>query len=305
MKHLCFLSTLLLCAIAAYAQTSSPVTITPERSSKGDIVFWADNRSPIPYTVTLTFTKLGNTVSASEGVPQEMVATTGKRRLFSLRPSSEQQPVTYSYRVRMRRGDAKVRADTTFVYLFPLAEGKKVKVIPGYSYSLEKVLERLKEGDTSRPQKSPMTGVGFKTTEGDTIVAARRGVVSEVVEQKPTGDQTSDRSKNYVEVYHPDGTFARYMLLKYDGIFVKEGDEVFPGQPLGIIGSGTQAFGSHLRFTVTLPGENSHRFLPCFYLSSEQAGQPDLKTGYVVAHPASIIMQEMSKKEKKRYLEQK
>ena len=61
-----------------------------------------------------------------------------------------------------------------------------------------------------------ITGLGFSTTAGDTIFAARGGLVTEVVDNSAsTSENTSFHStENYLEVFHKDGTFARYKLFQ-------------------------------------------------------------------------------------------
>lgn len=173
-----------------------------------------------------------------------------------------------------------------------MAEGKKVRVSP--LKSLRELVGKTKE---------EIVGVAFRTTEGDTIVAARRGLVTQVVDHSAsTGEHKAfDSSENYVEVYHADGSFAVYKLFKNGGIFVEPGDEIIPGQPIGIVGGGNYNNGSHLRFTVFSPAREFHSFLPVFYLSSGQVGKPDFREPYISEHPLEWVTKEMSKKEKKKY----
>ena len=149
-----------------------------------------------------------------------------------------------------------------------------------------------------------ITGLGFSTTAGDTIFAARGGLVTEVVDNSAsTSENTSFHStENYLEVFHKDGTFARYKLFQNEGIFVSPGEEVIPGQPLGIIGGENYKQGSHLRFSIYCPDRPDHSYVPDFYLSPEETGKPEERVMYKSWHPVEIIMKEMSKKEKKKFL---
>lgn len=289
LAFLCFIP------VIAMTQTSHPVTITYERSAKGDVTFYADNVSYTPYTVTLKFTRLSGTSSIQEGEPHETAIRRGKTRLLTLKPASENSGVGFAYRSNVVKGDYRAKTDTNFVYLFPLAEGKRVRM--NHMVSLEKVLGS--EG------KSRLTGVSFKTDEGDTIVAVRRGLVTEIRDDSAskTEHKSFNANENYVEVYQDDGTFARYMLFQDNGILVSPGDRVIPGQPLGIIGGSNYERGSHLRFSIYCPDMERFTFVPCFYLSSGQTGKPAVGELYVSEHPKEIIMQEMSKKERKKFEE--
>lgn len=274
---------------------NSPVTVTYERSDKGEVIFWGENMSYSPYTVTLTFSNLVNTASISNGEPKDVVVQSGKERLLSLRPTDAAQSVGFSYRVNIRKGDFNANPDTNFVYLFPLVEDKAVRVSP--MTSLEKVL--------GKPDKPFFTGFSFKTEDGDTITAVRSGTVAEVEEQSAsTGEnKTFSATENYVEVCHKDGTIARYKLFRNEGVFVAPGDRVVAGQPLGIIAGSNYKGGSHLRLSISSPRLKYRALTPPFYLGGGKVGNPVREELYVSEHPQKIVMQEMSKKEKKKYIE--
>ena len=294
LKH-CLSTILFLMPIWVVAQ-NSPVTITYERSGKGEVTFYADNISYTPYTVALTFTRLSGTLSLQEGDTHKATAfSRRKTRLLTLKPVTENAGIGFSYRFNITKGDWHAKTDTNFVYLFPLTEGKRVRM--NHMVSLEKVL--------GSDDKSRLTGISFQTADGDTIVAARRGIVPEVQDNSASEAEHKSFSakENFVEICQDDGTFARYILFRDNGIFVSPGDQVIPGQPLGIIGGSNYERGSHLRFSIYCPDMHKFTFVPCFYLSPGKTGKPAVGELYVSEHPQEIIMQEMSKKEKKKYME--
>lgn len=284
---------LIMLPVLAVAQSDKVVEVTYERSDKGEVTFYATTDSHTPYTVTLSFPRLNNT-SYPEGSIHEAFIHFGKTRLLTLRPSTENVSIGFSYRYTYRKGNFLLKADTNFVYLFPLAEGKTVRV--NYMYSLDRILG--KEG------QKRLTGLAFHTTAGDTILAARGGEVTEVNDNSAsTSEGTSfQATENYVEVFHKDGTFARYKLFRDGGIFVSPGDEVIPGQPLGIIGGENYKQGSHLRFNVYCPDLKDYSYMPDFYLSPEKTGKPEEREIYVSEHPLPFVIQEMGKKAKKKFL---
>lgn len=149
-----------------------------------------------------------------------------------------------------------------------------------------------------------ITGLGFSTTAGDTIFASRGGLVTEVVDNAAsTSENTSfHATENYLEVFHKDGTFARYKLFQNGGIFVSPGEEVIPGQPLGIIGGENYKQGSHLRFSIYCPDRPDYSYVPDFCLSQEEVGKPEPRVMYKSWHPVAIVVREMSKKGKKKFL---
>ena len=88
LKH-CLSTILFLMPIWVVAQ-NSPVTITYERSGKGEVAFYADNISYTPYTVALTFTRLSGTLSLQEGDTHKATALSRRKtRLLTLKPVTE------------------------------------------------------------------------------------------------------------------------------------------------------------------------------------------------------------------------
>lgn len=288
-----FILFLLMMPLSAVAQTEMAVKVSYERSPKGDVTFFAESNSYVPYTVSLTFSKLTNS-TYQEGVVHEVPVEYGRTRLLTLRPSVENIPVGFSYRYTYKKGNNRLKADTGYVYLFPIPEGKVVRA--NYMVSLDKVL--------GKEDQKRITGIGFLTTAGDTICASRGGLVTEVVDNSASTSEntTFQATENYVEVFHKDGTFLRYKLFQNNGIFVSPGDKVIPGQPLGIIGGENYKQGSHLRFIISCPDLDSHSYIPDFYLSPEETGKPVAYKMYKSWHPVEIITQEMSKKEKKKFM---
>jgi len=294
LQHL--LTLLFMFPMLAVAQEKRTVNISYERSDKGEVTFYAETDSYTPYTVSLSFTRLTNT-TYPEGTVYDTPIRYGRTRLLTLRPATENVSIGFSYRYTYKKGNNRLKADTNFVYLFPLAQGKVVRV--NRMVSLDNVLGK---GGEKR-----VTGLGFFTTAGDTIFAARGGLVTEVNDNSAsTSENTSYNSnENYLEVFHKDGTFARYKLFQDKGIFVSPGEEIIPGQPLGIIGGENYEQGSHLRFSIYCPDNPDYPYVPDFCLSPEETGKPEVRKIYKSWHPVEIIMQEMSKKEKKKYLSNK
>ena len=298
MKRSLFFLCLLLSMAFARAQNVNPVKVTFIRSDNGEVTFWAENTSYAPHTVTISFSKLTNTTSAMDGDSRNILVGHGKKQLLILRPTIANRFVGFSYRTLSQKGNLSAKVDTNYVYLLPVAVGKTVR-----SNRMVSVESLIKKPTRTRR----VTGMAFKTNEGDTIMAARGGLVTEVEDQSAstTENKSFNATENYVEVYHKDGSFIRYKLFQNGGVFVSPGDEVISGQPLGIIGGANYKRGSHLRFTIFSPSLENYTFAPSFYLGGGKTGQPENNALYVSEHPQEIIMQEMSKKEKKKYLSNK
>ena len=85
--------------LLVYAQSNKTVTVSYERSAKGEVTFYSETQSHTPYTVSMTFSRLSNTTS-TEGEIYDAVIHYGKTRLLTLRPSTENVPIGFSYSSR-------------------------------------------------------------------------------------------------------------------------------------------------------------------------------------------------------------
>ncbi len=83
-----------------------------------------------------------------------------------------------------------------------------------------------------------------------TVVAAARAGTVEFVEQGYEDNDFATDHDNVVTVDHGDGSFARYAHLAKNGAFVRRGDRVSRGQPIGLSGA-TGSGIPHLHFDVT------------------------------------------------------
>lgn len=82
----------------------------------------------------------------------------------------------------------------------------------------------------------------FFMPRGSTVVAARAGVVREVVEN--VADDAHTSRLNYLLIQHEDGTVAFYAHLQQDGALVGVGDQVAAGEPIAVGGASGRTHGS-------------------------------------------------------------
>lgn len=274
------------------AQNNTSVTISTERGSRGEVNFTVNNSDYVPYTVTLTFKNLTGARSYNNGSTIKRVVYHGRNRFLTLNPENDKVAINYSYNYKWEKGDISAKMDTTFVYLLPIKSGKTTLV--SEMISLDKSLHGVDD--------KKMTGYSFTTVKGDTIYAARSGVVTKVVDDIAATEEnrTYSRNENLIEVYHADGSFAQYKLFLERGIFVKEGDHIRAGQPLGIIDGSNYNSGSHLRLVFYNPIQDISSMPVNFYLGNGTTGRIKSKELYWVEHPQEIITKEMNKK----YMEQ-
>jgi hypothetical protein len=89
----------------------------------------------------------------------------------------------------------------------------------------------------------------FTMPVGDTVVAARGGIVREVREDSPDNGQGYGEH-NYVFIEHEDGTLAFYAHLMQNSIIVDRGDTVETGQYFAFSGNSGNSREPHLHFGV-------------------------------------------------------
>lgn len=92
----------------------------------------------------------------------------------------------------------------------------------------------------------------FRLRKGKLVLAARDGVVIEVVDKFEKGGPFKKyiSQGNYVIVKHDDGTYSSYWHFMHQGVFVKAGQRVSRNQPIGKSGSTGYSSMAHLHFTV-------------------------------------------------------
>lgn len=142
-----------------------------------------------------------------------------------------------------------LKDDTSFVYALPFPEGKKYRVIQGYF---------------SRFTHKERAALDFNMKRGDTITAAREGVVVRAKEDgKKGGLNRKYRSDgNNIVIQHADGSRAGYWHLQHNGALVNIGDTVKKGQPIALSGKTGYAFVPHLHFLVWCFENNKWQQVP-------------------------------------------
>ncbi|OZC02085.1 M23 family metallopeptidase [Rubricoccus marinus] len=140
-------------------------------------------------------------------------------------------------------GDYRAQPDTSARYAFPFPRGRSYSVIQAY------------EGSFSHTSDYSRYAVDFSLAVGDTVTAARDGVVATVVERYTRGgnDRSLRDEANFVTLHHADGMLSQYVHLAPDGALVEPGDSVRVGDAIGISGSTGFTSRPHLHFNVLRP----------------------------------------------------
>jgi hypothetical protein len=291
----------------ARASAQSPIEVFYEKDNTGAYAFFCRNNAFCPYSITVTFTQLTG-LRTSVALPYQTDVRPGQQSLFRLQPQPNQSN-SFQYKFSFIKGCKRPKVDTTVVYLLPASPGKRV-----FATELAYI------GKLYAGQEDPKDwySLAIKLNSGDTVFAARRGTVSAVrSDAAPVGTHLGfNRDDNMVEINHADCSFATYTVFRSNSIFVRPGQFVEAGTPLGIVGGENYDFGPHLRFAVHYnyeapvikngqPTNEKHywAYVPVrFWLKDEQqASRLMPRKSYLSEHPESVIAQEMSKRDLKKW----
>ena len=278
-----------------------------EIDEKGNYKFSCTNRGYCNYIVEVSFTELQN-LRTNFQLPFVGNVSPGTTSLFTLTKENATLPSNFRFSYRYIKGCVKPKVNTGYTYLLPVAPGKEVQ-----SREMDYFLKRYQND----PVPQDWYAISIKMSAGDTVYASRRGIVNEVKDDahlKESGYEMAS-TDNYIEVYHDDCSFARYQVLKDKGLFVKAGQFVEAGDPIGIVGGEKYAMGPHLRFCVYytidkdafVDYERTDRRTRLGYVPlqfwTKDAGKLKLVNDnkYISEHPTTLIIGEMNKRDLKKW----
>ena len=289
--------------IDAFSQNSD-VEITYQRNSDNSVDFNFRKKVPGCFWVNIKFSNLENSTQRSYNGC--IKGYSGK--VFTLKPNNHNRGIGFSYSYRYHRGKALSRLKKDIVYLLPFKNNTKVRV-----YNSGYLGKRFGKG-----APDSWTAFQFNTKNEEVVLAARKGLVVKVVD-KFISDTTKScyyKSKvNEILIEHKDGTLARYSGFKGGSIKVKEGQKVYPQDELGLSGRYDTDSWHKLSFylyylntpfidNLNTKEKEMNRFTyvnPRFHWKGgESIILP--RNDYVAESTEELIMQEFSRREKKKYL---
>ncbi|MFY0593970.1 peptidoglycan DD-metalloendopeptidase family protein [Roseivirga sp.] len=290
------------------AQSRVRLSREQDRHNPEDYNIYANNPTGTDQHVVVVFMDLVG-YTPSLGIPPAVNVEPGRSKIFEMKRDELTSEGTFQYQYYVYPGVA--NPDIKYVdYVLPVSAGNEV--------SVRKLTDaRLSFGGSSA--ENVFYGLAFLGNEGDTIHAARGGVVQKIVQDQETEGENVVFSnvKNYMHIKHADGTIARYEVFKINSAQVKEGDEVLAGDPLALFTGENYQMGPNFRFSVrylkftytkALRSNEwySHHYLkPKFSTAKEGVKELQSNYTYTAVLNDELITQDMSRKQKKKYLKSK
>ena len=272
-----FCTTLSLPALAQRA-----VEVSYHQDQKGAYIFTAQNKAFCPYVLRVVFTSLENG-KTDHALPFEGELRPGMNTLFRLSAQNAAADLTFKYSISFRKCCLLTSPATAWPYLLPIAPGKETQ-----AYITE----------THTDETYSQYAIRLRMKPGDTIFAARRGIVTAIDVGSAQNDAgvTGTEAWNAIEIFQGDSTFAEYGVIKKDGALVRPGQTVEAGAPIGLVGGDAYGRGSEARLSVYYYQGNTALFIPlqCW---TKKNGKGMLKHGasYISEFPPAILQQEIKR----------
>lgn len=254
----------------------------------------ADNNGRGAFSVLLDVYEADN----YGGPVKRVVTVAGAGEVLRLKRESLARTGSISYNYWLAEGDARGRRDTNFVYRLPYSAHKN---------SVKAYNAKEKPGGQAIESPFPFFSMVFHTDRGDTIYAARKGIVARVEDYS----KTPELGVNGVMIVHEDGTLGIYWGIGKEGFLIKERDIVYPNTPIAIAGSfDGQLYGFF--FSTGYPALSGMddmpwalRFYKPVFATTEGEKRLADSTVNVAKVDYGLITREMKGREKKKYEQSK
>ncbi|SFU04329.1 Peptidase family M23 [Algoriphagus locisalis] len=294
MKIVLFFLLILFSSASSFAQ----ITMDTEYKDDGSIELYATNPENAPYTVLIDVTAHSNLLPiGSSGL---VIARPGRSKVTTLKRRTEGQSTSLRYTYSFIKGDYFAKSKVEPTYLIPLPEGTLATGI-----RMTHIENRLQP----KEENTEYVGISFRFDLPTEIRAPRKGVVTAISMEQYDEQQNLDfdRSENFIELFHEDGSLTKIMVLRPGSQRVKVGQVVFPGDVLADSAGEEYVSGLHVRLVNMKPvkdGTNKLKYYhePMKFISKEgESDFPQMKKVAVI-YPEEIVTAEMSKKEKKAFV---
>jgi hypothetical protein len=250
--------------------------------------FQSDNRDFCDYHLYISFIHAEGFDGMSSGT--SLTVGPGKRQVLTYRVREGASRYSYNYHYAMYRGDSRTKPNVDYIYALPVTAGNTV---------MASVVENPEGYQLAFDLSS------------DTVYACRGGVVcdDDLKDNTVKGHKyfNDNRRRTQITVYHADGSFGEYVFRGKPLVY--PGQNVKMGAPIALV----ERTGNHsLRFSAyfldknklksNAQGNKHTHFRPFFQTVNEGKVRLENGTTYLCEYTDEMLMQEMSKREKKNFL---
>ncbi|MCE2571326.1 M23 family metallopeptidase [Motilimonas eburnea] len=201
----------------------------------------AVNNYAMPVTLSLSFTQLDNAKLSKPLTELFHLDANSRQAILDVMPAAPGQ-WRFQYQYSFTPGSFNPNYDANYAYQVPFSLTQTTQVSQGFN------------GAFTHSEPHSRYAIDIPLPEGTPVLAARAGVVVEVVENN-TGAATADFAKtkaNVVRLAHDDGSMTVYAHLKTFSSKVRVGQRVNKGQTLALSGNTGFSTGPHLHFAVQI-----------------------------------------------------
>lgn len=306
-KSRIFCSVFIIINFYLYAQDEN-FTISPTVNTDQSIDFNYAKEMPGNYYVHIQFSNMSNCYTTEyKGVVSDYGGT-----ILNLKPTNPQQGISYSFNYRFTRGTPNPKIEDTFQYILPFKTGKK-----------EQFFEAGNLGEKYFGQEKNDSWKSYVVllNKPDSIFCMRKGIVVKLTneydnEMSTTNEYTSKRNSMLIE--HQDGTFAEYKGFQKDSFKVKLGQLVFPYTLLGVVAlfdktDNKYRFDFNLYYLNNVDNldrdehqsiknyKHQYKYIAPKFFTSDGSITIETTKEYTATCNEAILLQEMSRSEKKKY----
>jgi hypothetical protein len=260
----------------------------------GDCIFGAHNNSKTPLYLNLFFTNIENT-TFNDPLPYIKRLDPGYTGLFTLLRETEMAP-QFIFEIKTYRSNPLANVNLDFPYLVPFAPGTRVKPADVKNIA----------GFWGSDEPKSWKATGFVANPGEKVYAARQGQVVEITGTDRDGDAKTwyHAWTNAITLLQPDGTLITYKNVVDKDKKLELNQKIQAGQILGEVAPNSEEVVLMI-YHNTLNSSDLLFIIPLFVTASGKTEIVNSALNIEVVHPAEIVGLEMTKKEQKKYINQK
>ncbi|MCY1722190.1 hypothetical protein OU798_17685 [Prolixibacteraceae bacterium Z1-6] len=254
----------------------------------GNRIFSAHNNAKFPVYLHLYFKEISK-LSFREKEPYVKLLQPGFNELFTLENYSERGQPPFEYTIKYYPSNPLAEVDLDFPYLFPFEE--ETTVVPKKVKSIDNFLTKYKTAGWSAN--------GFYTLAGQVVCASRTGIVVEILTEReediivPNHKRTSQ-----ITLLHANGTLACYLNVSATKSGLELNQKIYAGEGFAEIVSGADEL-IVLFYKNQLLSEELDFLVPKFQIDETEVKPVIYEKEYVVVHPVSVKVLELTKKEQR------